>query len=505
MLPGSRADGLRPAPRSSGRLSPFGSQLRSIGNGLANESLLVVCTAVFAGVLLWNLHLQINQDAWLALTAGRAVFEHGLPHHDLLSIWTSGRTWVDQQWLGQLVLFGINALGGLRLLAGVHAALIVSAFAGAVAISRRLGASSRCALYLIPFAFPLLAVSMWQIRTQSLAFPLFVAVIALLALDARAPSRRAYVVLPLLCLWANVHGSVVLGVALTALRGLDLILGGRRLRGATLLIAGPLCLFASPYALQLPGYYRSTLLNPGFRVLVSEWLPTTLSVATMSFFVLLVGTGWLLGRAHTALTRFEWLALAVTGLAGLDAVRNVGYFALAALMLLPTALDKAWPARPGKAGRWPDAVVAVTALAAVAIMAMKVLGYGAGALVGFNDPAAAAAVAKAVREAPGRKVFADVHYADWLIWEQPSLSGRIAFDARFELLSRRQLAKVATFNNPGRSWRTTSAGYAVLVLDRTDDGVAVEALSRDPSAMVLFSNPQLVVFQRRGLSAAAHG
>ena len=174
-------------------------------------------------------------------------------------------------------------------------------------------------------------------------------------------------------------------------------------------------------------------------------------------------------------------------------------------MLLPTALDRAWPAQSSKPGRWTDAVVAVAALAAVGVMAVNVLGSGAGTLVGSNNPAAAAAVAKAVREAPGSKVFADVHYADWLIWEQPALAGRIAFDARFELLSQRQLAKVATFNNPGQSWRTTAAGYAILVLDRANDGVAVRALNRDPRATVLFSNPQLVVFERRRLGTVAHG
>jgi hypothetical protein len=141
-------------------------------------------------------------------------------------------------------------------------------------------------------------------------------------------------------------------------------------------------------------------------------------------------------------------------------------------------------------------VVAVSALAAVGIMSVNVLGHDATGLVSSNNPSAAAAVAKAVREAPGTKVFADVRYADWLIWEQPSLTGRVAYDVRFELLSRRQLAAVSTFNNPGRNWHTASAGYAVLVLDRADNAVAVGALDRDPRATVLFSNDELVVFER---------
>jgi hypothetical protein len=421
-----------------------------------------------------------------------------LPHHDWLAVWTAGHSWVDQQWLGQLALYGVASLGGLRLLAAVHAALITGALAAVIVAARRLGGSSRSVLYLIPFVFPLLVVSMWQVRTQSLAFPLFVAVVVLLTLDARTPSSRVYLVLPLLCVWANVHGSIVLGVARTAVRGLDLLARGSRRRGAALTAAAPLCLLASPYGFQLVGYYRSTLFNPAFHALVNEWQPTTLGLATGSFFVLLAGAGWLLGRSRPALTRFEWLALAVTGAAGLDAVRNVGYFALVALMFLPAALDRAWPAPRSAPGRRLDAAISIAALAVVGVMALNILGRPLSSLTDPNDPAAAVAVVRAVERAPETRVFADVRFADWLIWEQPSLAGRIAYDIRFELLSHRQLAEIYAFNDPlGRSWRIASAGYPVLVLDRIDDAQAVHALARAPGVRVLFSGPELVVFERR--------
>jgi hypothetical protein len=458
---------------------------------LATESRLVLSGAVFVAVLFWNLHVQVNQDAWLALAAGRAVVEQGLPHHDWLGVWTAGHTWVDQQWLGHLALYGLESLGGIRLVAAVHALLISAAFTAAIVAGRRFGGSSRSVLYLIPLAFPLLVLSMWQVRTQSLAFPLFVAVVALLARDARTPSARVYVVLPLLCVWSNVHGSVVLGVALTALRGLDLAAGGRRLRGATLGIAGLLSLVASPYGFHVLWYYRSTIFNPAFHALVNEWQPTTIGAATASFFVLLLGAGWLLGRARPALTRFDWLALALSGAAGLDAVRNIGYFALIALMLVPKALDRAWPpARPSAPGRRLDAAISLAALAAAAVVAVNVLGKPASSLVGPNDPVAAQAVAAA-----GGPVFADVRYADWLVWAEPSLSGRVAYDARFELLSRAQLAKIYAFND-GQEWRAAASGYPVLVLDRYDDTHAVAALERDRHARVLYSGPELVVFER---------
>ena len=45
---------------------------------------------------------------------------------------------------------------------------------------------------------------------------------------------------------------------------------------------------------------------------------------------------------------------------------------------------------------------------------------------------------------PDVKVFADVQYADWLVWPNPKLfSGRVAYDTSLELLTPMQLAQIA--------------------------------------------------------------
>ena len=86
-------------------------------------------------------------------------------------------------------------------------------------------------------------------------------------------SRRVYLVLPLLVLWANIHGSVVLGAALvravraSILRSAPPVtavrLGAWLPRAAALVLAPWLCVLASPYGLALRGYYRSVLGNHG--------------------------------------------------------------------------------------------------------------------------------------------------------------------------------------------------------------------------------------------------
>src|SRR6185312_8153224 len=69
-------------------------------------------------------------------------------------------------------------------------------------------------------------------RPQSFTYLLFVVVLELVLRDERRPSRRIYLAFPVLALWANLHGSVVLGAALVSLYGaLGLVRGLPRLTG----------------------------------------------------------------------------------------------------------------------------------------------------------------------------------------------------------------------------------------------------------------------------------
>src|SRR5205823_13651788 len=72
---------------------------------------------------------------------------------------------------------------------------------------------------------------------------------------------------------------------------------------------------------------------------VTEWAPTKLGVATAPFYLVALLAAWLAGRCRAKLTLFEQGALLVTLVLGLLAIRSVVWFMLAALVLLPAALD----------------------------------------------------------------------------------------------------------------------------------------------------------------------
>ena len=472
------------------------------GQFLEENGTVVMVLGAFAVAMLVALRTGLAADGWLALLSGREIVRGGLPSHDTLTIWAHGRDWADQQWLSQIGLYGLWRLGGLKLALLVHAALAVGGLAGATALARRLGGSARSATWIaLPVLlsyYPAAAV----MRPQSFAYPLFVAVFWLLAVDGRAPSRRApsrrvFWVLPLLVLWANLHGSVILGAGLVALAGLVEL--GRRLlverrvssRAVALLLLPWPCLLASPYAVQLPHYYDTVTLRGGFSSFVTEWAPTTLTPLTIPFYLLVLGGMWLMGRAGRRVGTVEKLAFLATAVLGFQANRNVTWFALVALAVLPVMVDALRPAavEPRRLNR---------------MLAIAVLAGGAVAVAGVatNDnawflrdlPPQAASAASAAAGPTGR-VLATSTYADWLLWARPELAGRVAFDSRFELLTKADLRKAQDFAARVEGWRQTARAYTVIVVDRDDDSALRRSLVRLGLAKVVRADGKVVVLR----------
>lgn len=472
-----------------------GALVRLVGD----NALLLFAAASFAIAMTLRLSGQINQDAWLGLVSGRLVWQDGLPREETWTIWGAGHAWVDQQWLAQLGMYGVWSAGGLGLLAAAHAVLTCGAFGAAIAAARRSGATARAVLFVLPCAFWVLIGSTWQVRTQTAAYPLFVGVLWLLVRDARAPSARVLWTLPLLVVWANLHGSVLLGSGLVALAGL-VRLAGRRSGcavPAALVLLAPLAPLVTPYGLDVVGYYRDTAFNPSFSSLLNEWMPLHLGLLTAPYFALAFGTVWLLGRAGGALTAFERLALAVALVGGLSAGRSTGWFALAVIVILPAAIDRAFPS--GRPAAPPGAVVAVAAAGAAAVLAILLcvtLARPASWFTAGYPDGAAAAVAREVRSGGGT-VWADVKYADWLLWRQPGLAGRLAFDARFEQLPAGRIGQVYAFNDPfGEPWRVPARGHRILVLDESVSARVVREALGDPGARLAWRGAGAAVVVR---------
>src|SRR5207253_8534728 len=208
------------------------------------------------------------------------------------------------------------------------------------------------------------------------AFPLFTAVLWLVLTDARQPSRRVFWTLPLLVLWTNLHGSVVLGAMLVSLAGIVGMVQQRRAsgRGIVLLLAPWACVFASPYGPHLPAYYEKILVGGDFKQFVTEWRPTTLTAQTAAVYLLVLGGLWLLGSAGRRVPLLDQLAFALASLLAFEAVRNTAWIGLVALAVLPPAVDRLRGApaeEPARLNRILSVTILATLVIAVVGVAVK--------------------------------------------------------------------------------------------------------------------------------------
>jgi hypothetical protein len=473
----------------------------SVAAWLEREAFLVVLFAIYVVGMTWALPSQLASDTWMTLAYGREIVQHGLPSHDVLTVWAHGRTWVDQQWLGQLIFYGAFAAGGIRAALGLNMVLLAGTMALALVAARRRGGSTRSVTWFALASFVVLAWTSWILRVQALVFPLFVGLLWLLAADSRRPSRRVFWALPILVLWANLHGTAFLAAGLVALRGASMLLERERtLRArvptALALLASPALLLASPYGLSLVDYYHRLLLNPAFGRYVTEWRPTKLGIATIPFYALALLAAWLAGRCKSRLTPFEQGALLVTLVLALLAVRSVVWFMLSALVLLPVALDgvlsTSWS---NPRYRLLNRLMALPAPFVCAWIVIGALSHP-GTWYTRNFPAGAAdAVARIAARDPGVRVFANERFADWLMLEHPELRGRTAFDGRFELLRTSELKRIVDFRLRVEGSRAATRGYRVVVLDPKSEKKVAKAMLADPARRAVYRNHVLVVDQ----------
>jgi hypothetical protein len=376
--------------------------------------------------------------------------------------------------------------------------MVVLAFGSAVVAARLRGASAQSTLFAITAAM-IVAPWGWQLRAQSFALPLFTWVLALMALDPRLRRRRTWLVFPLLIVWANLHGSVILGAAIVSIAGL-IGLGEALLRRpspgpariAALLVLPWPCLLVSPYSFDLPAYYRLLLVDSPVSKVIAEWQSPDPEGYLLLFFGLAVATVGVVAWKWRCLSAFDIAVLAVTLAGSLRATRSIVWFALAVAVLLPLALDGILGGDRSPLRRRLGVVLAGGAVGVAVAATVAVLVQPASWFLRNWPDKGAAAVARAADGAGTKAVFASDKHADWLLWRIPELRGRVAYDVRFELVTDAELRSIVLFKSLQPGWEGALRGYRVVVLDPSDTP-RHEAELRKRGARSLYEDSDIVV------------
>ena len=306
--------------------------------------------AGFVGLIVAACLMPANADTYWHLRAGQDIARSGqISLVDRYSYTAAGQPWPDHEWLWQLLTYGVHHVGGMPLLTAMSAAMLVGAFA--LAESLAVG----------PWwvRLPLFIVSVLSSHTPWGIRPAVLTLLALLAVTWLLAHEKDWLVPPIFLAWANAHGAVVLGLVVVGAAFLTAAArreSRRALRlGVVLALCGGLVL-VTPLGLRLLSFIGESTARSRLNG-VTEWrsglVPAPGSVV---FWIVALAISVSAARLWRKLPTFADQFLVASAVLfvplGLEAVRNIGPFAILALPAASRLLAAANSTRVAALSEW---------------------------------------------------------------------------------------------------------------------------------------------------------
>jgi hypothetical protein len=257
---------------------------------------------IYALFLLAGNRLLIDPDTMWQITVGQWIVDHrAVPQTDVYSFTMRGQPWMSTQWLAQVAYARAYAIAGWSGPVVLAASAIAVTFALLTRfLSRRLGDSTTLVFVAAALA---LTVPHLLARPHVLALPIMVAWAGGLIAAADRSQAPPFSLLPLLALWANLHGGFVFGLVLIAPIALDAILNAAAaarksllLRWAVFGLAALVAGCCTPYGWHSLLASQKILALGSALPLIMEWRPADFGSIGAFEVGLLLGIGLALFR-----------------------------------------------------------------------------------------------------------------------------------------------------------------------------------------------------------------
>jgi hypothetical protein len=319
-------------------------------------------TALGAGFVVWGVAvglLRLHDNSYLThLATGRLILAHGVPTQDPYSFTAHGHPWVVESWLAS-VLYAVTerAFGahGLQLLHAVLAGLL----ALVVWLLTR-PARSLVGRVLTAGAALAVGTGYWSPRPLLVALLLFAVVIMMVESDRGSP----WLLVPIMWIWVNVHGSWPFALAYLLLRmagrAIDRRPLGRLPRLTGVAALGCLLGAANPLGPRLLSYPLTVLTHHQAFAHILEWQSPNFSNAVNTIFLAEMILAVILLVARRGWVE-DALVLMMFAAAAFLASRNVPVAALVAVPVLARGLVDLGTIQGEKRGVVPAAALAVLA------------------------------------------------------------------------------------------------------------------------------------------------
>lgn len=299
----------------------------------------VVEAYVFAFTFLIASRPISDADFWFHLKTGEYVYRTGIiPRTEIFSFTQFGQPWVAHGWLSGAFFYAIYSWLGFNFLIFLFA--VLTAVASWIAFRR-------CNSH--PFVAALATIlGVWTVmpnigvRPRVFTLLLSSVYLALLGRFARdGIGRGIWLLVPLMVLWANLHGGFLIGLALIVLTMIGMVLDAwmsgteirqlwPRLRMLAFILLGCLVIaLLNPYGIGIYTIPLDVLSSPVFQESVLDWLsPNFHQPELMPLAMLILATIGAMALSPKRARPSDVLFFLATLYATLKANRNMMIFAL---------------------------------------------------------------------------------------------------------------------------------------------------------------------------------
>jgi hypothetical protein len=435
---------------------------------------------------------------------GEQLLHGSFPRTDLFTFSAAGAAWTDQQWLAQMILALVHRAGGWNTVLLLKAGMIGVTFGLVFAACRASGASARAAAGLTVASY-LMSSENLGMRPQLFAVPLFAATLWISCTRRQHP-RRQWAIPVIVAIWANVHGSFVLGPLLVGLDWLedrhDRSPGSRQTLAVGL--ASLAATLLTPFGWRVWTYTVEIGANHTITRLVSEWEATTIrSLAGAGLFASVAFVVWILARRSPAVPWPTLLRLLVFLVIALPAIRGVIWWALAAPVIVAGLLrPRRVPADPLteadlRGSPLVNRVMAVVLLAALVVVLpwWRTGPESEGPPILDQAPEGLAAAAARV-SASGDHLWVDQVWGSWFEYRLPDRP--VFVDSRIELFPERVWTDYLDVANGREGWQDVMDRWDVdvMVLSPGQSGALVDRIVDDPGWRQVYRDDEGSVYVR---------
>ncbi len=369
----------------------------------------VTFSVVFVIFLLIAL-FRLDPDFGWHLKSGEYFLAHGIPATDIFSYTASDFPWINHEWLSDILTYVLYSIGGYTLLCVISSAVWTFAV---WLVARKVHNLTIILAVLAMTAFSGVRAITWSVLG-----------LALLIVIMKAKNHRYRWFIPLLFLvWANVHGSFIIGFAYL----LYLAIKERSLEYVIWTAAGAIMTLFNPYGLDIYVEVIRTITDSSTHARIVEW---------RSFWIpWIVAPYALLWACAFALTGYKnwkkYLGLDVIFfLAGMSSVRNLALFVIMSIQVTDERLRQTAAMIPKDLDKPRRLFVAtVGVVITVAVLTIAVYVYKSVSLDReYTYPKNSVAY---LQEHPCKgAIFNFYDYGGYLIWKLPSekvyIDGRMA-------------------------------------------------------------------------------